>query len=389
MLDFVLFIILSVLESSALFYLGFKLFKIDLYSKEIIFAGIIMAFFSYVLRYDYQLAELDVLVQYTLIICFLWLLFRIHIFYAFIMTAIAYQSYLLIQSLLYLIIDYTGIYGLNYPTISTGIYILQILTATTTIIIANYVGKRRKGFDFIPDKPDEKITIGKREKIMFILTIPSIIFAMLMLFFAEHLFRFFFIIPLIYALLLFGYLYQSDKKIGVMILNSLALKISLAIKKTNPEETVSVEVMQYALSIILNTLLTFIVSLSIGLILNNLKETLIFYISLSLLRVFSGGVHLKSATACNIVTILICSMTPYLFQLTDTILWFVTAFSLILVLLFAPNPDKNTQIPVKWYPSLKLISVIMVCLNFFIASSVIGLAFLVQSVTIIPWKRRC
>ncbi|AIQ30966.1 MULTISPECIES: hypothetical protein [unclassified Paenibacillus] len=212
MLDFVLFIILSVLESSALFYLGFKLFKIDLYSKEIIFAGIIMAFFSYVLRYDYQLAELDVLVQYTLIICFLWLLFRIHIFYAFIMTAIAYQSYLLIQSLLYLIIDYTGIYGLNYPTISTGIYILQILTATTTIIIANYVGKRRKGFDFIPDKPDEKITIGKREKIMFILTIPSIIFAMLMLFFAEHLFRFFFIIPLIYALLLFGYLYQSDKK---------------------------------------------------------------------------------------------------------------------------------------------------------------------------------
>lgn len=174
-----------------------------------------------------------------------------------------------------------------------------------------------------------------------------------------------------------------------MILNSLALKISLAIKKTNPEETVSVEVMQYALSIILNTLLTFIVSLSIGLILNNLKETLIFYISLSLLRVFSGGVHLKSATACNIVTILICSMTPYLFQLTDTILWFVTAFSLILVLLFAPNPDKNTQIPVKWYPSLKLISVIMVCLNFFIASSVIGLAFLVQSVTIIPWKRRC
>ncbi|MEI2399026.1 hypothetical protein [Paenibacillus phytohabitans] len=212
MLDFVLFIILSVLESSALFYLGFKLFKIDLYSKEIIFAGIIMAFFSYVLRYDYQLAELDVLVQYTLIICFLWLLFRIHIFYAFIMTAIAYQSYLLIQSLLYLIIDFTGIYGLNYPTISTGIYILQILTATTTIIIANYVGKRRKGFDFIPDKPDEKITIGKREKIMFILTIPSIIFAMLMLFFAEHLFRFFFIIPLIYALLLFGYLYQSDKK---------------------------------------------------------------------------------------------------------------------------------------------------------------------------------
>ncbi|WNS44370.1 hypothetical protein [Paenibacillus sp. MMS20-IR301] len=212
MLDFILFIVLSIIESSALFYLGFKLFKIDIYSKEIIFAGIIMAFFSYTLRNIYQLPEVDILIQYILIICFLWLLFRIHIFYAFIMTVISYQAYLLVQSMLYLVIDYSGIYKLNYPTINTGIYLLQILTATATFIISNYISKKRKGFDFIPDKPDAKIMIGKRERFMFILTFPSIIFVMLMLFFAEHLFKFFFIIPLVYALILFGYLYQSDKK---------------------------------------------------------------------------------------------------------------------------------------------------------------------------------
>ncbi|WP_397386730.1 accessory gene regulator ArgB-like protein [Paenibacillus sp. MMS20-IR301] len=172
-------------------------------------------------------------------------------------------------------------------------------------------------------------------------------------------------------------------------LNSLALKISIAIKRINPEETVSIEIMKYSLGIILNTLLTFIVSLSIGFILGNFFDTLIFYISLSLLRVFSGGIHLKTAAACNIVTILICCMTPYLFQLSDNQLLYGTILCIILMLLFAPNPDKNTQIPKKWYPLLKSISLILVGLNFFIGSSVIGLAFLVQSVTIIPWKRRC
>ncbi|MNI25649.1 hypothetical protein D3C73_793100 [compost metagenome] len=212
MLDFVLFMLLSVMETYALFYLGFKIFKIDLYPKEMIFVGIILAFFSYVIRHHYHMAEIDVLVQYTLIICFLWLLFRIHIFYSFIMTAITYQSYLLIQSVLYLIINITGIYYLDYPFMSAGIYSLQILTASITIIIGYFIAKKRKGFDFIPDKPDAKINITKREKIMFGLTFPSILFVMLMLYFAQHLYRFFFIIPLMYSVILLGYLYLSDKK---------------------------------------------------------------------------------------------------------------------------------------------------------------------------------
>ncbi|WP_379140686.1 hypothetical protein [Paenibacillus sp. sgz500992] len=212
MLDSVLFIVFSVLESTALFYLAFKIFKIDLYPKEMVFAGLIMAFFSYVLRVTYQIAEFDVLVQYTLIICFLWLLFRIHIFYAFIMTAISYQAYLLIQSLFYLFMNYTGVYALHYPSISVGVYLLQLFTASTTFLIGYMIGKKRKGFDFIPDKPDGKITIARREKILFALTFPSIMFVMLLLFFAEHYYQFFFVIPLIYSLLLIGYLDQSSKK---------------------------------------------------------------------------------------------------------------------------------------------------------------------------------
>ncbi|QQZ60832.1 hypothetical protein JI735_31030 [Paenibacillus sonchi] len=53
MLEFVLFMVFSVLETYAMFYLAFKVFKIDIYFKEILFASLLMGFISYVLRYDY------------------------------------------------------------------------------------------------------------------------------------------------------------------------------------------------------------------------------------------------------------------------------------------------------------------------------------------------
>ncbi|WP_410514714.1 hypothetical protein PaeBR_10210 [Paenibacillus sp. BR2-3] len=212
MLDFLLFMVFSVLESSALFFLAFKIFKIDLYSKEIIFAGLIMGFFSYIIRHNYGLAVIDVLSQYILVFCFFWLLFRIHIFYAAIMTGMAYQAYMLIQSTLYLIMNITRIYGLHISGISVGTYLLQFFSALTAYLLGYYIGYKRKGFDFIPDKPDGKIAIGKHEKILLALTVPSAFVVVLMLYFFENLYQHFFLIPLFYALLLFGYLYLSNKK---------------------------------------------------------------------------------------------------------------------------------------------------------------------------------
>jgi hypothetical protein len=208
MQDLFLYITLSALESTALFFLAFKIFKIDLYMKEIVFAGLIMGFFSYVIRNIYGLPQLDVLIQYLLVFSFLWLLFRIHIFYATIMTAMSYQAYSLIQAVLYLIAR-TGVVNLHNPVV---IPMLQLISASITILIGYYIGKKRKGFDFIPDKPDGRIHIGKRDKVMFILTFPSIIFIILMTYFEKYINQSFYIIPLLYAVILYGYLYLSNKK---------------------------------------------------------------------------------------------------------------------------------------------------------------------------------
>ncbi|MFF2909934.1 hypothetical protein [Paenibacillus sp. NPDC057934] len=212
MLDFVLFMFFSVIESFSMFLLSFRLFKIDLYIVEMLFASIIMAFISYVLRHDYSFPIIDIATQYFLTFCFFWMLFRIQVFYAVIITGIAYQSYMLIQSLLFLFMNQLGIYSLPFKEFSSISYLLQFLSSLITVIIGAMIANKRKGFDFIPDKPNGRIDITFKEKILFALSLPSILVVMSTLFFASHLTRFFIVIPTAYALILYGYLYLSYKK---------------------------------------------------------------------------------------------------------------------------------------------------------------------------------
>ncbi|KWX74929.1 hypothetical protein AMQ84_18875 [Paenibacillus riograndensis] len=171
-------------------------------------------------------------------------------------------------------------------------------------------------------------------------------------------------------------------------MNTLANKMAVAIKRANPEQTHSIEIMQYSLSILLNTLLSFTVSLLIGWFTGKLAETLIFFFSFAILRMCSGGFHLKSALACNSVSILICATFPHLTGFSDQTLIAINCFNSLIMLIFAPNPDVNVKISATSAPLLKVISVLLVGCNFFIDSRVIGLAFLTQSLTIITLKRR-
>ncbi|UQZ32521.1 hypothetical protein C2I18_02485 [Paenibacillus sp. PK3_47] len=211
MLNFGLFVVFSVIETFAMFFFGFKLFKIDIYPKEMIFAGAIMAFFSYIIRANNQWVEVDIIIQYGLMFCFYWLLFRTHLFYAAILTGITYQAYSFIQLVYIFLLNRIGnfsshtFYGMEIST-----YVMQLLTSCTAIIIGYYIGRKRKGFDFIPDKPDGTITPSKREILMFILNLPTaaIIISITHLYNSDY----FYTVPLIYGFLLFCYIYLSYKK---------------------------------------------------------------------------------------------------------------------------------------------------------------------------------
>lgn len=212
-MDLWLYIGFSMLENYAMFYLIFKLFKIDLFPKEMIFASLIMSFISYVLRTVYELPQVDVVVQVLLMFSFIWLLFKIHVFYAAILTGMTYQAYMLIQGLYYFIMDNAGVFESEIPYIlGTSTFVLQTLSAATAIGIGYYVAMKRKGFDFVPDKPHGKITVKGWEKVLLILNIPSVVIVLLTMYFATTFSAFFFIIPIVNATFVYGYLYFSYKK---------------------------------------------------------------------------------------------------------------------------------------------------------------------------------
>ncbi|MDT3427499.1 hypothetical protein J2Z22_003062 [Paenibacillus forsythiae] len=213
MVEFVLFMLFSILETCALLFLAFKTFKIDIFPIEMVFASIVSGFFSYVLRHEYGLIDLDVLIQFVLMFCFIWLLFRIHIFYAVIMTSMAYQAYLLIQTFYYLFFEQFNLL-VHLPEFSSNVtaYTLQTLSAFTGFFLGILIGRSRKGFDFIPDKPTGRITVQFREKILFALSIPSILIILCTMQLTAQLSHYYFVLPAVYAIILYTYLYLSYKK---------------------------------------------------------------------------------------------------------------------------------------------------------------------------------
>jgi hypothetical protein len=213
-MDLTLYMIFSILETSAMFYLMFKVFKIDLFPGQILFASAIMAFTSYTLRTFYEQPVIDIFVQNLLMLCFVWMLFRIHIFYAVIITGMTYHTYSIIQFSYYSLLDKMGFFNSSIPYIlNTSTFALQSISALTAILIGWLVYNKRKGFDFIPDKPSGRIRLNPRDKVLFAISLPSSFIFTFTVYFTVFLQKpIYMVIIFIYVFILFAYLYFSYKK---------------------------------------------------------------------------------------------------------------------------------------------------------------------------------
>ena len=116
-------------------------------------------------------------------------------------------------------------------------------------------------------------------------------------------------------------------------------------------DTYPIEVYVYGIELTVSSIIGAIVLLSVGLIFNCLTESIIYMVSLSVIRMFSGGYHAKSYLRCNIVLIIsyLCSLLFYRLFINNLIylnyinLGVLLIFSLFIFILFAPvnNPNKN------------------------------------------------
>lgn len=171
------------------------------------------------------------------------------------------------------------------------------------------------------------------------------------------------------------------------MIESIAGKMAFSIKQANPDKTSSVEVMKFSLMIILNTVAIVVFSLIIGGITGRLWATAVTLFSFALLKQASGGRHLKSSEYCVLWSTVAMSLLPHIPIYESWVIW-MTATSCILVLLFAPaNMNKQARITEKFYPLLKMISLLIVASNFIFDSDTLAKVFILQATMLIPFKR--
>ncbi len=172
------------------------------------------------------------------------------------------------------------------------------------------------------------------------------------------------------------------------MVEALALRIAEAIKKIEPDKTASVKVMKFSLELIMNSLITFFLIGVVGLITGAFGKTMMGLGAFMILRFFSGGLHLRKAMHCSLLSTLLIAAAPHI-SLSEPLIIVIGGANLILMLIFAPaNIEGHARVQRKYFPLLKLISVALVSINFVFLSSTIAWVHLIQAATTAIFKRR-
>ncbi|MGG3873171.1 accessory gene regulator ArgB-like protein [Brevibacillus laterosporus] len=171
------------------------------------------------------------------------------------------------------------------------------------------------------------------------------------------------------------------------MIEKISKKIATQINKANPDQTSSVAVLTYSISVTINFLVVLMFSLLIGVIFGKPTETIIALFAFMLLRAFSGGYHLKSLDGCAVVTVVIMAIIPHI-PMASIVTVVLTVISMILVLSQAPNNVYDeVRVPREKHLFFKIVSVLIVCSNFLFISPILSLSFFVQSILLLPKRR--
>lgn len=167
----------------------------------------------------------------------------------------------------------------------------------------------------------------------------------------------------------------------------LASKLAVKIKKVVPEHPATEAVLKFSLALVINALLIIILSITLSFFTGKIKETLVVLVSFAILRQISGGLHLKSGIWCVVGTtslVMIISLSHPSYVGVQVL----NVTGILLAMVYAPSGiEKQSRIPTKYYPVLKVMSCLLIASNLLIQSPVLALSFFVQCLTLIQIRR--
>lgn len=160
-----------------------------------------------------------------------------------------------------------------------------------------------------------------------------------------------------------------------------------AIVEVVPEYGDQMGKIRHSIAFLLNVIPIILLSSTIGLLTGKFLEMWIALAAFGLLRQTSGGIHLRSSEMCIVFSTVGATIISFS-DFNVLVIITMTALSMILVLLFAPSRiEGRTLFPKKNFIYLRVFSVFIVCINFYVQSSVIASAFFIQSLMLITLKR--
>lgn len=170
-MDFIMFNLISMFENVAAFCLMFALFRFRVkeYFIHILFAAFLMSQLSYYMRTVFELGNIVPFMSMIMMFLMMWLLFRVQVYYAGIMSLVTYIAFSSIQAMLVLAQLSTGMLEAIEP-FSTAAYINQLITALLSFIVSWFLFRRRLGFTFVPFSESSPLRI-KGENLWYIFLI--------------------------------------------------------------------------------------------------------------------------------------------------------------------------------------------------------------------------
>ncbi len=168
------FTILSSIQYISIILAGFSLFRINFkwFKPQIAFVCIALSYVSFTMRIE-SFALYSPIIQLIILIVSMWLLFRIQIFYAAIVSITGYLVFIILDSATYYI-ALTITNELRLFTIQ--MYIVALISGVLTMIVSMLIYRKNWGFSFVPLNEDSYVNYRQKENflLLFVMIVSAI-----------------------------------------------------------------------------------------------------------------------------------------------------------------------------------------------------------------------
>jgi hypothetical protein len=215
-MNFILFNTFSTLENIGIILIMLSLFKYRVldYLPQILLTSSILSLISHTMRFELSNSNLVPFIVILTLFLFVWIAFRVSVFYALIITIVGFIASALLQLILLFIIELTELTTLNAIETPYSIegYSIQFMTSILAFLLSFLLRRKNYGFNWVPYSKTAKFKLKGDNIILFLVTIVSV-FTIGLLFYLYlsgyiHLLAIF----VLFSVLMFLLFYLSGKK---------------------------------------------------------------------------------------------------------------------------------------------------------------------------------